>query len=427
MPWQVYALSGQLEYVGAESELGWRFIRRESLVSTARQQGKSVALQALIGWFLTQYCIEVGRPVQVLSVANQLDRAEAIYTNLSPRLIEQFGGKGLQAIGRKTLRMANGSVWDVRAATPRLHGGSYDLIVVDELWNVGADTVDEALRPSQIAKDNPLLSMWSTAGDQGSAAMISYRERALADIDNKQMTPNYFAEWSLPAGVSPRDESYWGYPNPALGITVSLDALRAASTKDGFIRAHLNQWVTARGAWLEPGLWEELVEPASLPAGGVLAVDSSLDESRYVGVRAALRDDRVIVDIAFAVDTEEQLWREVERHMGDKQITLAVTPGLATHLPTVYNRRFEQVGYAELIRYTALVRSMISERRVWHRGSEILTEHVTRAVSSKAQNGLVLSSQKSPGPIEAARCRVWAVGMASKAQNRQRPLVVVAS
>ena len=113
MPWQVYALSGQLEYVSADTDLGWRFIRRESLVSTARQQGKSIALQALIGWFTSQYCIEVGRPVQVLSVANQLDRAEAIYTNLAPRLIEQFGGKGLQAIGRKTLRMANGSVFQL--------------------------------------------------------------------------------------------------------------------------------------------------------------------------------------------------------------------------------------------------------------------------------------------------------------------------
>jgi hypothetical protein len=268
--------------------------------------------------------------------------------------------------------------------------------------------------------------MWSTAGDQGSASMISYRERALADIDNEQMTPNYFAEWSLPAGVSPKDESYWGYPNPALGRTVSLDALRAASSKDGFIRAHLNQWVTARGAWLEPGLWEDLVDHGPMPAGGILAIDSSLDESRYVGVRAGLRDDRVIVDIAFAVDTEDKLWTEVEKIMADKQVTLAITPGLATHLPTVYNRRFEQVGYAELIRYTALVRSMIAEHRVVHRGSEILSEHVTRAVSTKAQNGLVLSSQKSPGPIEAARCMVWAIGMASKAQNRQRPMLVVA-
>jgi hypothetical protein len=49
-----------------------------------------------------------------------------------------------------------------------LHGGTYDLIIVDEVWNVTEEVYFDALRPSQIAVKSPLLSSWSTSGDEGS-------------------------------------------------------------------------------------------------------------------------------------------------------------------------------------------------------------------------------------------------------------------
>ncbi|MSO44571.1 MAG: hypothetical protein EXQ74_04600 [Thermoleophilia bacterium] len=45
MPWQVHAISGQLEH----DESG-DLIHRRSLVSVARQNGKTVALTALVLW-----------------------------------------------------------------------------------------------------------------------------------------------------------------------------------------------------------------------------------------------------------------------------------------------------------------------------------------------------------------------------------------
>jgi phage terminase large subunit-like protein len=131
-----------------------------------------------------------------------------------------------------------------------LHGGSYDLIVIDELWNISAAVVDEALRPSQIARSNPLLSMWSTAGDESSAAMIQFRETAISEIDTGTTGSLYFAEYSMKPGSDPRLETNWVMANPAMGQTVTVEALRAVSKKDSFLRAHLNMWVSARGAWL---------------------------------------------------------------------------------------------------------------------------------------------------------------------------------
>jgi hypothetical protein len=418
MPWQVYAVSGMLEH--SEGKL----LRRESLVSTARQQGKSVLLTALIGWWVTGHAAELGKPQHVLSTANQLDRAEAIFSSLAPILVERFGGKQLQAIGRKKVTMPDGSNWEIRAASARLHGGSYDLIVVDELWNIAPTVMDDALRPSMIARPNPLLACFSTAGDMSSTTMIHMREQALADIDNNKLSDTYFAEWSMPIGAD-GSEQWWRWANPALGTTVTMSALRAASKKESFLRAHLNQWITTRGAMLEPGVWDSCKTERPMPPGGVLAIDSSVDEARYVGTRATLADGQIMVDVEFVLESESAMWEQVARVMQDKTVNLAVTPTLELHLPTDLARRAGTVGYGELLKYTSLVRSMIQEGRVIHTGARTLSEHMGRCVGVKTAQGYVLSSQKSPGPIEMARTAVWAIALVSRPQTKQKPMLVV--
>ena len=420
MPWQVTALSGQLQH-----DDNGDLVFRESLVSTARQQGKSVALRALIGWWITEYAATRGKPQSVLSTANMLDRAEAIFTDLAFILKEFFDAKLLQALGRKSVQMPDGSRWEVRAASNKLHGGSYDLVIVDELWNIAPDIMDDALRPTQIARPNPLLSMWSTAGDESSTAMINYRSIALQEIDEGIVSERYFAEWSIPAGCDPRDERYWGLSNPALGRTITVKALRAASKSDSFPRSHGNQWSASRGAWLDAGQWDKCRTVHDIPEGGILAVDSSVDEARYVGVRSVVANNQVFVTVEFVVDTEHEMWAQIERVLKNPSVVLLVTPTLEIHVPPNLARRYQLTGYAELLRYTSLVRSMILEDKVRHTGNQTLAEHVNRAVGVRTAQGFVLSSQKSPGPIEAARCMVWAVSAVSRPQNKAKPMLVV--
>ena len=420
MPWQVHALSGQLSH---DQDGVLQF--RESLVSTARQNGKSVALQALIGWWMTEGAIIRGGPQSVMSVANKLDRAEAIFPLLAGILCESFGGKKLAAIGRKSVQMPDGSRWEIRAATKSLHGGSHDLIVCDELFDIDAEVVDTALRPSQIARKSPLLSMWSTAGDQNSETMIKLRQQAMADIDKGLPSLFYFAEWSMPGHLSPLDEKNYCWANPSLGTTITIDALRAVSKKDSFMRAHLNQWITARGAWLDLGIWEKNQTDIPMPKGGILSVDSSVDDARYVGVRAAEIDGQVIVQTEFVVETEADMWTAIARVMENPEVQLLITPTLDIHVPTSLRRRTSLTGYAELTKYTTLVRSMIHEGNVKHHGETLLADHCGRAVLVKVPSGAVLSSQKSPGPIELCRCMVWAVAQVSKPKQKTKPMMVV--
>lgn len=419
MPWQVHALSGQLAH---DQDGVLQF--RESLVSTARQNGKSVALQALIGWWMTEGAIIRGGPQSVMSVANKLDRAEAIFPLLANILCESFGGKKLAAIGRKSVEMPDGSRWEIRAATKSLHGGSHDLIVCDELFDIDAEVVDTALRPSQIARKSPLLSMWSTAGDQNSETMIKLRQQAIADIDKGIPSLFYFAEWSMPSHLPPTEENYC-WANPSLGTTITIDALRAVSKKDSFTRAHLNQWITARGAWLDLGIWEKNQTAVAMPDGGYLSVDSSVDDARYVGVRAAEVDGKVIVQTEFVTETEADMWTAIARVMENQEVQLLITPTLDIHVPLALRRRTTITGYAELTRFTSLVRSMIHEGNVQHHGESLLADHVSRAVLVKVPSGAVVSSQRSPGPIELCRCMIWAVAQVSKPKQKTKPMMVI--
>ena len=422
MPWQRLVLDDVFTHTGG------KFVHRTGLVSVARQNGKTTMLEAIVLWLLMQYPQVVGRPVHILSTAHHLDLAVESFTAIADILEERFGCKVTRAYGRNFVTAPDGSTWKVTASTGKKHGGTYDFILGDELWALTEAAVFGALRPSQIAVPNPLMLLFSTAGDESSTVFQQLREQGLQLIDKGQPGDLYFAEWSAPAGMD--DERWWPDANPALGKTITMESLRSAFNapdKVQFMRAHLNQWVSAAGSWLEPGLWANLKTSEPMPAGGVLAIETSLDDSRFVGVRAAADGTRVFTEVEFVAGTEAEAWAEVQRIMTDHNVHLAVTPSLEIHLPAFTNKRYTIVGYNELLKYTGLVRTMITEERVLHRGEQILAEHVNRAVLVKTVQGAVLSSQKSPGPIELTRCLVWATAMVSKPSRAQKPLLVVGS
>jgi hypothetical protein len=419
MPWQVRAITDQLAL-----DANGDFLFREALVSTARQNGKSFALKSLAAWWLVEEARRRGQPQNVLLVANKLDRSIPMYREIVQYLEVHHGAEAKWTSGHYQCTMPDGSTIKVVAAKDNVHGLTLDLILIDEIWDVAPSVVFDALRPSMIARRNPLLSMWSTAGDEGSATMLRLREQAINAIDSGKPGRLYFAEWSMPPDVDPADRRYWPWANPALGTTIDWPALEAQADggdRAAFLRAHLNLWVSAAKSWLPVGLWSSRQAEVDIPAAGVLAVDSSLDESRYVGVRCVPIDGGVVAHVEFVVEKEDAMWEQISRVLEDPKVTLAITPGLEIHTPLPLRRRTETVGYGELARYTSVVRSMIVEGKLWHDGSVALAEHVQRAVLVKTQATTVLSSQKSPGPIELCRCMIWAAAMASKPASKQRP------
>lgn len=424
MPWQRHVLNGQLA-VDAQGQ----FLNHVSLVSVARQNGKTVALKALLGWWLTQHATQVG-PQTILTTAHRLDLATALFQDLAPIIETKFGVKAVWAYGRNSIKVGD-SKWHVKAARPSSgHGMSVDLIIADEVFGIDSETLDIGLLPTQRARPNPLCSMWSTAGTEDSIAMLRWREQGIRAIDSGDVTNSvYLAEYSPPPELDPMSEAAWEYANPALGHTLDIRTVQAESkgpNRAGFLRSSVNLWVQSELSWLAPGKWESLrTELPPLP-GGVLAVEVSLDDGRYVAVRVNANTAGILTaTVAFMCETVTQVWDNIRAQLlANSGLQVAITPTLDTNCPSDLQRRRVLVGYQEIGRYTSMVKNLINEGRVAHTGETMLAEHVGRAVAVKTPGAIALSSQKSSGPIELARCLVWAVGMMSKPRPMiNRPMI----
>ena len=399
------------------------FVFREACVSTARQCGKSLVMRACAGFFATEYAAHRKEPQTIVIVANQKRRSMALFRDVVRDLEEKFECKVRWQNGDERINFPDGSSISVVAASAHAHGMTASVLLCDELWDLSPEVVFTALRPSQIAVKNPMMMMFSTAGDQGSTVLLQLREQGMAAIDSGKATSLYFAEWSLPPDVSIEDRSYWGWANPALGTTITMKALELAydsPNRQAFIRGHLNLWLDTTSAWLPLSLWTDRVSDKPMPAYQWLTIDSSIDESRYIGIGSAFDGDRVIVTTAFVVESAQQMWEQVVRIMGDPQVKLACTPSLEIHCPPDFRRRMTIVGYAELLKWTSSAKAMIFEDRVRHTGDLALAEHMARSVAVKTGGTVVLSSQKSPGPIELARCAVWGMMLASKPKTSNK-------
>lgn len=400
------------------------FIFREACVSTARQCGKSLVMRACAGFFATEYAAHRKEPQTIVIVANQKRRSMALFRDVVRDLDEKFECKVRWQNGDERINFPDGSSISVVAASAHAHGMTATHLLVDELWDISPEVVFTALRPSQIAVKNPMMMMFSTAGDQSSTVLLQLREQGMAAIDSGRTGSLYFAEWSLPPDVSVEDRRYWGWANPALGTTITMKALELAydsPNRQSFVRGHLNLWIDSNSAWLPP-IWSQRISDHEMPAYQWITIDSSIDESRYVGIGSAFDGDRVIVKTAFVVESSAQMWEQVVRIMNDPTVKLACTPSLEIHCPPDLRRRMTIVGYAELLKWTASAKAMIVEDRCRHTGDIALAEHMARAVAVKTGgHSVVLSSQKSPGPIELARCAVWGMMLASKPTTRAKP------
>ncbi|MEK9896472.1 MAG: hypothetical protein VW518_08625, partial [Burkholderiaceae bacterium] len=280
----------------------------------------------------------------------------------------------------------------------------------DEIWSIGPEVIFDAYRPTMTARPNPLMSMWSTAGDESSKVMLQLREQAIHSIDQQKRSGLYFAEWSPPPGAPLDKPSTWAWSNP---------------NKQAFYRAHCNVWISAAASWLPAGLWNQLQTDDPMPAGGVLAIDADVTDLRYCGVRVApTADGKLQVCTEFVVESAEAMWEAAKLVMGDKNVQLLLPPGLASLCPLDLSRRMNVFGQQEITTYTAIVRNMILEQKVIHSGQMSLAEQVQRAVSGRVGATITLSSQKSPGPIEQCRCMVAAAGFAAKpVANVRKPMI----
>jgi hypothetical protein len=314
--WQSRVLTKALRY-----DRDGNLLARIALLSTARQNGKSVVVRSLFGWLLDegQRLVPFQGWTTLLAAAHDAKQARIIYKGVygdlwgidrlreraqggarhgqDVRLTEHFG----ITVERLTLDTVTGQPGSSR-------GLSAGAIAWDEMLTQRNWDMWEALSPTQSAQRSPIMLLTSTAGHADSVVLRAFYDRLRRQATGDEAPdPTFYGAWweseDEDAGLDWRQIKQ---ANPALGdgrlTRQAIASEFAILPTDSWRRERLNHFVDVRadGAF-NPGVWAACrVED---PLGGLsgpyaLGVDVQPGWERATICVAAIRtDNRVGVEV----------------------------------------------------------------------------------------------------------------------------------
>jgi hypothetical protein len=291
MPWQrdVAFLAGEL----VEHESGLLIPAfREVGFTVPRQSGKTTLFQAVAQqrakgqpWQSVR-----ARPQRMLYSA-QSGRAAA--EKLVEDWFPDFGrnrsllgvSRFFRAMGKEGIRWANGSLLSLMTddATSG-HGKTLHVGFQDELFADTDDRRDQAMIPAMNTVLDAQVWKTSTAGTQASATWNTFVARGRRAAESGVTDGLCYVEFSADPSSDLDDPEVWATCMPALGHTISYEAVRHARTTlsaSEFARAYLNIPVGAVADYVfGAGVWERGRVPEPVPLGRDMALGVEVDMSR---------------------------------------------------------------------------------------------------------------------------------------------------
>ena len=243
---------------------------RRAYIEIPRKNGKST-LCAGIALLLLFADGEAG--AEVYSAAADRDQASIVFDSAktmaeaSPQLI-----KRCKPFKRSIVVPESNSFYRVLSADAYTkHGLNAHGIVFDELHAQPNRELYDVLNTSTGARKQPMMVMITTAGydrnsicwEQHDVAKRVLEARRIGDAANDDPELFVFIA-AADEGDDWTDESVWAKANPGLGVTVSLDYMRAQcrqamqtpAYQNTFRRLHLNQWTSQESRWLDMAAWD---------------------------------------------------------------------------------------------------------------------------------------------------------------------------
>lgn len=416
LPWQEWLFVHGLEL---KPDGNYRF--RTVLVLVARQNGKTTALKVLALWRLIMDQAQL-----VLGTSTNLDYARESWEGCvelaksSELLFGEFQWPERRTNGEQTLTTRTGARYKIGTASRR--GGrslSVDLLILDELrehrsweaWSASSKTTNARPRGQRWALSN--------MGDDGSVVLNHLQEKATSGADPSLA----IFEWSAPPGCDTGDRSLWPLPNPALGYTITEDAIASdhATDSDEVFRTEvlcqrvptltplpitLTDWQSAKR--------NRRVKPAGTPVFG-LSVSPSLRSAAVVAVAAASRNVAHAELADHRTGADWLVARVVElagRYPGARFMAVA-TGAVAGLLPdlTKAGVEVELLSATDLARGYGHLQKRLTDRRFTHSGAEGFELALIGAVKRDVGEGLwSLGWRKTTSdltPIEGAAVGLW--------------------
>ncbi len=265
MPWQELVVK---DFFSIDDES--KFQRRTGLLLVARQNGKSELARIMC---LAHLFVFGSRRVLIMSSNRAMTlvsfREMAYQINSNPFLKEQVRSIRY-ANGQECIELKNGSRLDIVAATrDGSRGRTADFLWIDELREIDEEAFSAAT-PTTRATDGQSFYT-SNAGDAFSLVLNNLREKCLTYPPDSLG----FYEYSAPQYCRIDDRKAWALANPAMGHTVSEEALLEAmstSSIESWRTESLMQWIDSLQSPWPHGAFEDCSDPTLEMSPGPLTI-----------------------------------------------------------------------------------------------------------------------------------------------------------
>jgi phage terminase large subunit-like protein len=408
LPWQKFVLTDMLRV-----DKKGNFRRKSVLCVIARQQGKThlarmLILAHLLKWPSKNILIMSSNRSMALDTFRQV-----AYLLESNDHLKGFVKQIRYANGTESIEMLDGTRLDVVAATrDGSRGRTADFLYIDELREISEEGF-RAATPTTRARPNSMTLLTSNAGDHFSTVLNEMRSRAL------ESPPESFGfyEYSAPAHCKITDRKAWAMANPALGYTVTEEALEeavATSPIENTRTEMLCQWISSLQSPFPPNSIEDLSDSTLQMSAGAYTVfgfdksPSSRDCSLVAG--QILPDGRIGIGI---LETWESLvsidelqvaaaikaWADIYRPRQicfDRYATQTIADRLANAGQIMLD-----VSGAQFYQACSDLLDATVNRRWVHNGQDLLITQFTNVAAKNNDSSWRIVKRQSAGSVAA--------------------------
>ena len=232
------------------------------------------------------------------------------------------------------------------------HGFNIHGVVFDELHTQpNRKLFDVMTKGSGDARMQPLYFLITTAGTDTQSICYETHQKAKDILEGRKIDPTFYPViYGADESDDWTDPKIWKKANPSLGITVSIDKVKAAcesakqnpGEENSFRQLRLNQWVKQAVRWMPMHLWDKcafVVNEDDLEGRvcyGGLDLSSTTDISAFVLVFPPLDEDDKYYILPYFWIPEENMAQRVNRDhvpydVWERQGKIETTEGNVIH------------------------------------------------------------------------------------------------
>jgi phage terminase large subunit-like protein len=424
LPWQEHVLKDMLT---VDRKGNW--VRKTNLLLIARQNGKThlarmLILAHLLKWESRNVLIMSSNRSMALDTFRQV--AQVLESNDH---LKGFVKQIRYANGTESIEMLGGARLDVVAATrDGSRGRTADFLFIDELREINDEGFRAAV-PTTRARPNSQTLLCSNAGDAFSGVLNGMRSRF---FENPPKTFGFY-EYSAPQYCKITDRQGWAQANPALGYTISEEALEeavATSPIENTRTELLCQWIDSLSSPWAHGVLEDTSDSTlQIAPGGYTVFAFDVSPSRRnaslvagtilpsgkigVGILQTWESQVSVDDLKIA--SEIKGWADQYRPRQicfDKYTSQSIADRLANAGQIVMD-----ISGAAFYQACTDLNDALNAHRLVHAGQENWIQQMNNCAAKTNDSSWRIVKRKSAGDVSGAISTAMVVHMLNKPQQ----------